>query len=66
MFIHSARKGLFDIMPAGVDKSFGLKKIADYYGIPYEEVCVFGDYDNDSSLFRWLGLRWPWAMRFQN
>ena len=50
-----SEKGLFDIMPAGVDKSFGLKKIADYYGIPYEEVCVFGDYDNDLSLFQMAG-----------
>lgn len=50
-----SEKGLFDIMPAGVDKSFGVKRIADYYGIPYEEICAFGDYDNDLSLFQVAG-----------
>lgn len=50
-----SEKGLFDIMPAGVDKSFGVKRIADYYGLPYEEICAFGDYDNDLSLFQVAG-----------
>lgn len=55
IFYTFSEKGLFDIMPAGVDKSFGVKRIADYYGIPYEEICAFGDYDNDLSLFQVAG-----------
>lgn len=46
---------LFDIMYKGIDKGSGIKKIADYYSIPYEEVCAFGDYDNDLPFFNAVG-----------
>lgn len=50
-----SEKGLFDLISPGIDKGFGIKKIADYYGIPYEEVCAFGDHDNDIPFFQAVG-----------
>ncbi len=47
---------LFEIMHQGTDKGAGIKQVADYYGIPLDEVCAFGDYDNDLSLFRTVGI----------
>jgi hydroxymethylpyrimidine pyrophosphatase-like HAD family hydrolase len=48
--------GLFDISPAGTDKSDALKVVADYYCIPMENVCAMGDYDNDISMFESVGF----------
>lgn len=47
--------GLFDIMHKGTDKGGGIKRVADYYEIPLEEVCAFGDYENDLPLFEAVG-----------
>lgn len=38
---------ILEIMPKGMDKYIGLKKICEYLDITLEEVCVAGDYDND-------------------
>lgn len=50
-----SEKGLFDIIPPEVDKGFGIKKIAEYFGIPCQEVCAFGDHDNDLPFFQAVG-----------
>ncbi len=47
--------GLFDIMTRGVNKGLAIRKVADYYDIPYEEICAFGDFDNDVPLFEVAG-----------
>jgi Cof subfamily protein (haloacid dehalogenase superfamily) len=47
---------LFDIVSRGADKGAGIKRVAGYYGIPLQEVCVFGDYDNDLPMFRAAGM----------
>jgi Cof subfamily protein (haloacid dehalogenase superfamily) len=47
---------LFDIVGRGADKGAGIKRVAGYYGIPLEEVCAFGDYDNDLPLFNVTGM----------
>lgn len=40
-----------EIMPRGVSKGSGLQCLLDRYGISKEEVIVFGDGENDLSLF---------------
>jgi Cof subfamily protein (haloacid dehalogenase superfamily) len=47
---------LFEITLAGTDKGAAMKKVADYYRIPLSEVCAFGDYDNDISIFKVAGI----------
>ena len=41
-----------ELTPKGVDKGTGLAELAAFYGIPLENVMVFGDYDNDLPMFR--------------
>ncbi len=43
------------ISPAGTNKSEGLKKVAEYYGIPRENVIYFGDNVNDLDALDWAG-----------
>ncbi|MGD9683933.1 MAG: HAD family hydrolase [Candidatus Obscuribacterales bacterium] len=45
-----------EFMPKGVDKAFGLKALTSFYGIEASEVVVFGDGNNDLSMFAWAGL----------
>ncbi len=46
---------LFDITRRGTNKGMGIEIVAGYYGIPLEEVCAFGDYDNDIPIFEKVG-----------
>jgi len=55
-----SNKNIFEINPKGTSKGDGIAWVADYYGIPLEEVCAFGDYDNDISALEKVGL--PIAM----
>lgn len=43
-------KGWLEIMPKGVNKGIGLKKVMEHYSIKEEEVMVFGDGENDISM----------------
>ncbi|GMG95370.1 Cof-type HAD-IIB family hydrolase [Tepidimicrobium xylanilyticum] len=52
----SSRKNLLDIGPNGVNKGKGVELLANELGIRLEEVCVFGDYYNDISMFNKAGL----------
>ncbi len=45
-----------EIMPSGVSKASGLKKLAEHLGIQMEEVMAFGDYDNDAAMLSAAGL----------
>ncbi|MDR1730922.1 MAG: Cof-type HAD-IIB family hydrolase [Synergistaceae bacterium] len=47
---------LVDIMASGVDKGYGLRQLARLMNIPKEEICVFGDYLNDTPMFAEAGL----------
>jgi len=47
---------LFEVTPRGTDKGAGIRRIADFHGIPLEEVCSFGDYDNDIPIFALAGV----------
>lgn len=45
-----------EIMPPGIDKSYGLRMVCDRLGIDREEVVAFGDNKNDISMIGWAGL----------
>ncbi len=56
----SSEPGLIDVSEARVNKGYGLKKLAEYLGLKKEEICVFGDYDNDIPMLENAGF--PVAM----
>lgn len=43
------------ISPEGTTKSEGLKRVAEYYGVPRENVIYFGDNINDIDALIWAG-----------
>ncbi len=43
------------ISPQGTNKSEGLKKVAEYYDVPRENVIYFGDNVNDLDALDWAG-----------
>lgn len=45
-----------EIMPPGIDKSYGLRMVCERLGIDREEVVAFGDNKNDISMIGWAGL----------
>jgi len=45
-----------DILPAGSDKSVGIDRIIEYYGIPLASVMAFGDGSNDVGMLRHVGV----------
>ncbi|WP_285803887.1 Cof-type HAD-IIB family hydrolase [Alkalicoccobacillus plakortidis] len=46
---------IIEIIRAGVNKAVGLKRIADYYGIPKDRIIAFGDEDNDLEMLEYAG-----------
>lgn len=46
---------LIEIVKKGLNKSVGLKKIADTYNIPKERIIAFGDEDNDLEMITFAG-----------
>ncbi|MBU1141855.1 MAG: Cof-type HAD-IIB family hydrolase [Firmicutes bacterium] len=52
----SSNEGFLDISAIGVSKGSAVEKITEYMHIDLEQVCVFGDYDNDISMFNVAGL----------
>lgn len=44
------------IGPKGVDKGFGLRKLADILNVPLSRVCAMGDADNDRPMLEVAGL----------
>ena len=51
---------VLDINLRGNSKGEALKEISELLGVSGEEICSFGDYDNDVPMFRASGL--PVAM----
>ena len=45
-----------DITPAGITKSVGLRKLAEYLNISQEEIMAAGDGDNDLTMIKYAGL----------
>lgn len=52
--------GLLDILPKGASKGSGVRELRRILNVEKEEVCVFGDYLNDLTMFEEAGL--PIAM----
>ncbi|WP_462408960.1 Cof-type HAD-IIB family hydrolase [Neobacillus sp. Marseille-QA0830] len=46
---------VIEIIKTGLNKAIGLKKAADYYGIPRDRVIAFGDEDNDLEMIEYAG-----------
>lgn len=45
-----------DIVPKGGNKSVGIEKVLEYYGIKKENVMAFGDGSNDKEMLAYVGL----------
>jgi Cof subfamily protein (haloacid dehalogenase superfamily) len=52
----SSESGLLDVGAAAVSKGNGIRNLARIMGISTEEICVFGDYQNDISMFEAAGI----------
>lgn len=52
----SSDDGLLDISATGVSKGAGVLALAKHLGIKPSEVCVFGDWYNDISMFEVAGM----------
>lgn len=46
---------VIEIIKVGLNKAVGLKRAADYYGIPPERIIAFGDEDNDLEMIEYAG-----------
>ncbi|MFS8652079.1 MAG: Cof-type HAD-IIB family hydrolase [Caldibacillus sp.] len=44
---------VIEVNKKGINKAFGIKKVADYYGIPRERIIAFGDEDNDLEMLEY-------------
>lgn len=44
-----------EIIKVGLSKAVGLKKAADYFGIPKQRIIAFGDEDNDLEMLEYAG-----------
>lgn len=60
IYVTSSGPKNLETMPVGIDKGTGIAELAAFYGIPLENVMVFGDYDNDLPMFQCVG--YPVAM----
>jgi Cof subfamily protein (haloacid dehalogenase superfamily) len=52
----SSGDGLMDVSSQEVSKGRAVEIIAKELGISLDQVCVFGDYDNDVSMFKTAGI----------
>lgn len=52
------RYGEDSMLVEPMDKAWGIRKMADHYGIPYENVVTFGDGNNDIRMFhpQWTNI----------
>ena len=53
--LHSTTS-LVEVMPKGVTKVTGIRKLADSMGIPLDEIMAFGDFNNDVEMLAAVGL----------
>ena len=47
---------LVEVMPKGVTKVTGIRKLAASMGIPMDEIMAFGDFNNDAEMLAAVGL----------
>ncbi len=48
-----SQKGFLDINPSGTSKGIALSNLAKYYNYSPEEIIVFGDQENDVTMFQY-------------
>lgn len=53
---------LFEFMDPRISKSFGLQKLMEMHGLTMENLCTFGDADNDYDMTLHAGVRLSWQM----
>ncbi|WP_307975685.1 Cof-type HAD-IIB family hydrolase [uncultured Streptococcus sp.] len=51
-----SREIIFEIMPKGVHKAFGLDLLTQHLGLSASNVMAMGDEANDLSMLKWAGL----------
>jgi Cof subfamily protein (haloacid dehalogenase superfamily) len=56
-YVHATTTGFesIDIIPTGIDKGFGLRKLAEHFGWTAENVVAFGDQGNDLEMLQYAG-----------
>lgn len=47
---------VLELVPPGVDKGSGLRRLSELLEIPREQIVALGDGENDISMLRWAGL----------
>ena len=47
---------LVEVMPKGVTKVTGIRKLAGNMGIPMDAIMAFGDFNNDAEMLAAVGL----------
>ena len=53
--VTSAGGDILDIIPKGGGKEVGIAAVANQYGWKRENICVFGDGNNDCRMLEWAG-----------
>lgn len=51
-----SRDIIFEIMPKGIDKAFGLNLLCQHLGLDARHVMAMGDEANDFAMLEWAGL----------
>jgi 5-amino-6-(5-phospho-D-ribitylamino)uracil phosphatase len=47
---------IIEIVRSGLSKAVGIKRVADFYNIPRENIIAFGDEDNDFEMIEYAGI----------
>ncbi|MBF4694850.1 Cof-type HAD-IIB family hydrolase [Fusibacter ferrireducens] len=48
-------KGCFELTDKGINKSYGIKILSEYFGIDKTEIIAFGDSENDLEMIKYVG-----------
>ncbi len=46
--------GMYEVVPKGISKASGIRKLMDYYRIPLKDCYAFGDSTNDLSMLQFV------------
>ncbi len=53
--VWAAPLNIIEIVRAGLNKSVGLKRLAEHFNVPQERIIAFGDEDNDLEMIEYAG-----------
>ena len=51
-----------ELVPKGCNKAVGIAAVCRSFGIEWEDTVVFGDSNNDLSMFEYGSTKLPWVM----